>query len=188
MQISAIPRSAAWLAYEPSWTALSGERFVWRWASSGRSRAWAVGSAASFGISQSLCGSTQSGAGQGRLSWSDKSARPVGGRSPIVPPAPPSPTQHRVAPRRSMSFEQAVLLSAIAGATIFLGLPVGRLRNLSTRTQALLTTGAAGVILFLIWDILAAAVEPVESSIVAASQGENPGDVWVNLAAFAVSI
>jgi len=28
-----------------------------------------------------------------------------------------------------MSFEQAVLLSAIAGATIFLGLPVGRLRN-----------------------------------------------------------
>jgi len=87
-----------------------------------------------------------------------------------------------------MSFEQAVLLSAIAGATIFLGLPVGRLRNLSTRTQALLTTGAAGVILFLIWDILAAAVEPVESSIVAASQGENPGDVWVNLAAFAVSI
>jgi len=87
-----------------------------------------------------------------------------------------------------MSFEQAVLLSAIAGATIFLGLPVGRLRNLSTRTQALLTTGAAGVILFLIWDILAAAVEPVESSIVAASQDANPGDVWVNLVAFAVSI
>jgi len=87
-----------------------------------------------------------------------------------------------------MTFEQAVLLSAIAGATIFLGLPVGRLRNLSTRTQALLTTGAAGVILFLIWDILTAAVEPVESSIVAATQGENPGDLAVNLAAFAISI
>ena len=43
-----------------------------------------------------------------------------------------------------MSFEQTALLAAIAGATIFLGLPVGRLRNLSTRTQALLTTGAAG--------------------------------------------
>jgi ZIP family zinc transporter len=87
-----------------------------------------------------------------------------------------------------MSFEQAVLLSAIAGATIFLGLPVGRLRNLSTRTQALLTTGAAGVILFLIWDILTAAVEPVEASIVAASHGEGAGDVAVNLAAFAFSI
>jgi len=87
-----------------------------------------------------------------------------------------------------MTFEQAVLLSAIAGATIFLGLPVGRLRNLSTRTQALLTTGAAGVILFLIWDILTAAVEPVESSIVAAGPGEGAGDVAVNLAAFALSI
>ena len=61
-----------------------------------------------------------------------------------------------------MTFEQTVLLSAFAGLTIYLGLPVGRLRNLSTRTQAILTTAAAGVILFLIWDILAQAVEPVE--------------------------
>ena len=43
-----------------------------------------------------------------------------------------------------MTFEQTVLLSALAGVTIYLGLPVGRLRNLSTRTQAILTTGAAG--------------------------------------------
>ena len=75
-----------------------------------------------------------------------------------------------------MSFGQTVLLSAIAGATILLGLPVGRLRNLSTRTQALLTTGAAGVILFLIWDILAQAVEPVEASIAASTAGEGTGD------------
>ena len=88
-----------------------------------------------------------------------------------------------------MTFEQAVLLSAIAGATIFLGLPVGRLRNLSTRTQALLTTGAAGVILFLVWDILTAAVEPVEGSLNAATSGEGPtGDFVVNLLAFALSI
>ena len=73
-----------------------------------------------------------------------------------------------------MSFEQTVLLSAIAGLTIFLGLPVGRLRNLSTRTQALLTTAAAGVILFLIWDILAQAVEPVEGALEAATSGEGP--------------
>src|SRR3954471_19800218 len=88
-----------------------------------------------------------------------------------------------------MPVEQAVLLSAIAGATIFLGLPVGRLRNLSTRTQALLTTGAAGVILFLIWDILAQAVEPVEGSLEAATTGEGPtGDFIVNVAAFGLSI
>jgi len=88
-----------------------------------------------------------------------------------------------------MTFEQAVLLSAIAGATIFLGLPVGRLRNLSTKTQALLTTGAAGVILFLIWDILAAAVEPVEESLVAAADGTGlTADFAINLAAFGLSI
>jgi ZIP family zinc transporter len=85
-------------------------------------------------------------------------------------------------------FEQTVLLAAIAGATIFLGLPVGRLRNLSSRTQALLTTGAAGVILFLIWDILAQAVEPVEASIEAATTGDGTGDLVVNLGAFGVSI
>ena len=88
-----------------------------------------------------------------------------------------------------MSFEQTVLLSAIAGATIFLGLPVGRLRNLSTKSQALLTTGAAGVILFLIWDILAQAAEPVEASIEAASHGGGPtSDVLVNAGAFGLSI
>jgi zinc transporter, ZIP family len=88
-----------------------------------------------------------------------------------------------------MSFEQTVLLSAIAGATIFLGLPVGRMRNLSPRSQALLTTGAAGVILFLIWDILAQAAEPVEASIETVSQGDGPlGDLVVNLAAFGLSI
>ena len=88
-----------------------------------------------------------------------------------------------------MTFEQTVLLSAIAGLTIFLGLPVGRLRNLSTRTQALLTTGAAGVILFLIWDILAQAVEPVETSLVAATSGVGPtGDFIVNVLAFALAI
>jgi zinc transporter, ZIP family len=86
-------------------------------------------------------------------------------------------------------FDQTVLLSAIAGATILLGLPVGRLRNLSTKTQVLLTTGAAGVILFLIWDILAQAVEPVESSLEAASHGQGPvADFVVNVAAFGVSI
>jgi zinc transporter, ZIP family len=73
-----------------------------------------------------------------------------------------------------VTFEQTILLSAMAGATIFLGLPVGRLRNLTTRTQAILTAGAAGVILFLIWDVLAQAIEPVEASLGDASSGEAP--------------
>jgi ZIP family zinc transporter len=88
-----------------------------------------------------------------------------------------------------MTFGQTVLLAAIAGATIFLGLPVGRLRNLSTRRQAILTAGAAGVILFLIWDILSQAVEPVEASLRAATGGEGPAaDFAVDAGALGLSL
>ena len=88
-----------------------------------------------------------------------------------------------------MSFEQAVLLSAIAGLTIYLGLPVGRIRGLSPRAQALLTAGAGGVILFLIWDILSQAVEPVEAALEAARTGEGPvGDFAVDSIALGVSL
>jgi ZIP family zinc transporter len=73
-----------------------------------------------------------------------------------------------------VTFEQTVLLSAFAGATIFLGLPVGRLRNLSMRAQVMLTTAAAGVILFLLWDILSQAVEPVEGALEAYKSGAGP--------------
>ena len=59
-----------------------------------------------------------------------------------------------------MSFVQTVLLAAFAGVTIFLGLPVGRLR-VSARVQVILTAAAAGVVLFLLWDILSHAVEPL---------------------------
>ncbi len=68
-----------------------------------------------------------------------------------------------------MGFGQTVLLAAFAGVTIYLGLPVGRLRNLSVRTQALLTAGAGGVILFLIFDVLQQAVEPVSADLEAAA-------------------
>ena len=70
------------------------------------------------------------------------------GNPSYAPPRPgiAAPTEPRAAgnerTERALTFEQTVLLSAIAGLTIFLGLPVGRIRNLSTRTQALLTTGA----------------------------------------------
>ena len=43
----------------------------------------------------------------------------------------------------------------------------------------MLTTAAAGVILFLIWDILSQAVEPVEAALEAARTGEKPvADFW----------
>jgi ZIP family zinc transporter len=61
-------------------------------------------------------------------------------------------------------------LGAIAGFTIFLGLPVGRVRSLPTGMRALLNATATGVLLFLFWDVLVHAVEPVETALVAVTQ------------------
>ena len=68
-----------------------------------------------------------------------------------------------------MSQEQILVLGAIAGLTIFLGLPFGRLRRLSTRAGALLSATATGILVFLLWDVLSAGVAPVEAALNAAS-------------------
>jgi ZIP family zinc transporter len=73
-----------------------------------------------------------------------------------------------------MSFPETVLLAAFAGGTIFLGLPVGRMRGLTRGWQAALTTAAGGVILFLIYDVLSQAVEPVTEALDAARAGDSP--------------
>jgi zinc transporter, ZIP family len=70
-----------------------------------------------------------------------------------------------------MSTTQTLILGAIAGFTIFLGLPVGRLRNLSTRTSVSLNAIATGILIFLFWDVISAGVEPVESHLEAHQWG-----------------
>jgi zinc transporter, ZIP family len=64
-----------------------------------------------------------------------------------------------------VSASQVALLGAIAGVTIFLGLPVGRMRAPAPRLRALLNASAIGVLVFLLWDILAHAWEPIDSSL-----------------------
>jgi ZIP family zinc transporter len=80
------------------------------------------------------------------------------------------------------------LLAAFAGGTIFLGLPVGRVRGLSRKWQAALTTAAGGVILFLIYDVLAQAVEPVKAALTAARDGGSAGPFVADAAALGISI
>ncbi len=60
-------------------------------------------------------------------------------------------------------------MGAIAGATIFLGLPVGRLGARAVGLRALLNAVTIGVLLFLLWDVLAHAVEPVDAALTAAA-------------------
>jgi zinc transporter, ZIP family len=64
-----------------------------------------------------------------------------------------------------MSSLQIALLGAIAGFTIFLGLPFGRLRTPSVRLKAGLNGVAIGVLIFLEWDILTHAWEPTDAAL-----------------------
>jgi ZIP family zinc transporter len=70
-----------------------------------------------------------------------------------------------------MNFTETVILAAFAGGTIFLGLPVGRLGGLSPRVRVTLAAASAGVILFLLVEILGHAIEPVEDALTAARDG-----------------
>jgi ZIP family zinc transporter len=56
-----------------------------------------------------------------------------------------------------MSPERTAILGAIAGFTIYLGLPVGRIGGLSDRVRGFLSVLAAGILLFIFWDVLDAA-------------------------------
>src|SRR4051812_10107146 len=70
-----------------------------------------------------------------------------------------------------MSKPEIVLLGGIAGATIFLGLPLGRLQRPAPRLRAGLNAGAIGVLVFLLFDVLSHANEPVEAALTAAHDG-----------------
>jgi ZIP family zinc transporter len=75
-----------------------------------------------------------------------------------------------------LSDAEIVLLGAIAGFTIYLGLPIGRIQNPMPALRAFLNAVAVGILLFLLWDVLSAGIEPVEKSVVDASQ--HSGSWW----------
>lgn len=68
-----------------------------------------------------------------------------------------------------MSNAELLTLGAIAGLTIFLGLPMGRLRNPSRPLRALLNAVAIGILLFLLWDVLSKGIDPVTSALTTAA-------------------
>jgi ZIP family zinc transporter len=71
-----------------------------------------------------------------------------------------------------VSTTQTILLGAIAGFTIYLGLPLGRVRVASLGTKAFLNAASAGILLFLLFEILAHATEPVEAALKEAAEGQ----------------
>ena len=64
-----------------------------------------------------------------------------------------------------MSETQTLLLGFIAGVTILIGLPLGRVRSVRPGTRQFLNAIAIGILIFLIWDVLVHAFEPVDNAL-----------------------
>jgi zinc transporter, ZIP family len=64
-----------------------------------------------------------------------------------------------------MGLGRTVLLGLIAGITIILGLPIGRLQHPRPHLKLFLNATAIGVLLFLVWDVLSAAWEPIDGAL-----------------------
>jgi zinc transporter, ZIP family len=75
-----------------------------------------------------------------------------------------------------MSTAEILGLGAIAGFTIFLGLPIGRMQNVTAATKAFLAATATGVLIFLFWDVMSQAVGPVETAL---EEGHDGRFVWL---------
>ncbi|MBV9338294.1 MAG: ZIP family metal transporter [Solirubrobacterales bacterium] len=64
-----------------------------------------------------------------------------------------------------MSFAQTIALGALAGFTIFLGLPVGRLQLLGSRPRVALAMFSVGVLAFIFVDVLSSGLSIVEDAL-----------------------
>jgi zinc transporter, ZIP family len=66
-----------------------------------------------------------------------------------------------------MSFAQTVALGALAGFTIFIGLPVGRLQLLSSRARVALAMFSVGVLAFIFVDVMSGGLSIVDDALTA---------------------
>ena len=73
-----------------------------------------------------------------------------------------------------IDYAQLLLLGAIAGLTIFLGLPMALLRNVSRMKKGFLNALAMGILVFLITDVLSAAWQPTKLAAVTGYTGRGP--------------
>jgi ZIP family zinc transporter len=64
-----------------------------------------------------------------------------------------------------MGLPETLLLGFIAGVTIVLGLPVGRLRRPAATLRGVLNAVAIGILLFLVWDVVTHAWEPIDTAL-----------------------
>ncbi|HWG64816.1 MAG TPA: hypothetical protein VG253_24285 [Streptosporangiaceae bacterium] len=81
-----------------------------------------------------------------------------------------------------MTSSQIALLGAIAGLTIFLGLPLGRMHAITPKVKAFLSGTAIGILIFLLWDVLTNAWQPTSTALSSHHYGTAVEDGLVMLA------
>jgi zinc transporter, ZIP family len=96
------------------------------------------------------------------------------------------PAMNASAPK-PLSFGMTVLLGAIAGFTIFLGLPIARARRVSMQTIALLNALAIGILLYLVVEIAHNAIAPIAQNVTAWHAGTAPFPVTM-IAVFVIGL
>jgi zinc transporter, ZIP family len=83
----------------------------------------------------------------------------------------------------------AMLLGAVAGSTVFLTLPLGRVKHVSERKRSFLVMVSLGVLLFLIGELIGGASEPIEEALADSSTAaEESGDVLLLFLLFCVGL
>ena len=83
-----------------------------------------------------------------------------------------------------MDYPQLLTLGAIAGFTIFLGLPLAVLQNVSSRKKGFLNAVAFGILVFLIIDVFGHAWDTASSAAASAYLGGTQvGDAFLELLA-----
>src|SRR5450432_2570373 len=83
----------------------------------------------------------------------------------------------------------AIILGALAGMTIFIGLPVVFIKNLSPRVRGFMTATSTGILVFLLVEITAKVIDNVEDLTVSAASGfPRWGDTFFYAFLFAVGL
>ena len=75
-----------------------------------------------------------------------------------------------------MSETNTLILAAVAGMTILLGLPIGRMQRPMPGLRQFLNALAIGILTFLVWDVLTNAYRPLDAALTRLH--DNTGGIW----------
>jgi ZIP family zinc transporter len=80
-----------------------------------------------------------------------------------------------------LSFPETIVLGALAGFTIFLGLPVGRLQLLTSRPRVALAMFSVGVLAFIFVDVMSSGLSIVDDTLRAVKAGHESAGylIWL---------